>query len=782
MASQSASGISALSPEQVREQLTEYQKTIDSYALKRDWENQRKVYEKAIEFLGNVRSQGYFSEQDIDIELAKFYKAYSEFEDHQGNKVKAQELAQKYMSLAMPRKRKLAREDRAFFRRTKENSIPRCFERPRTVPLDPEFERLISSLQINLQGNTIPALNASAIPSTQATQSFVWPTSLDKITDTALLAACLREGIRRSINSVQFSSYQDLAERVLRRFEEEPSCTLSSVQEVVFLIQATGHFGYYRRLIDKLQIPSERILNMAALQGLTVLIQHRARSRHITSDYNLAGDCVRLLEYVHQLLMRAHRKENALQLGALLQTVSLLLDTMFDAGFEQLQPKELKETLERTLRELEDVKDRNSHMDPNIAFQATYALQALKRLNTEKTRWQRAWPIAKDLGKGLAHGVSAVKSGDLDKFLKTFDTLSKGFLKINEEWARYYKKREWYLALHYIDQGIQLNYLHGLETFVKAWSLPGKDRLLQGFCFRLERIVLASSEESTKKWALGLLKQLAQGNTEWGNEKDLAEVKGCAIATLQRIGHFWRLPNKELMERVDYAPAAWHSFWQDRPSSRILNEVQQTARADANAREFLPQIGVSRQEMHTSHVNLAQIVTSFIQSLGVTQAMQSGLMQSQNHVWELVPRGTGRPLSEEQKTSDLTDDQGSIEIEAASTSKQTKYGKKRKRIRQIAIGDNQNAVKGSGNIVEKDSISKEDDVSSAKSKKQPDTPITESIWLEAMRLGERENTDQILIGKNSNSVYGKNNTVATRDTLNALISVVSKTANPSNKS
>ncbi len=577
---QSLSIPSVQSREEAQARFQEHERNINWHAEHHNLTGQQQAYKEMVAFLDSLRPQGFFSESEINAKLEELYYAYSLFERRQGEDTRANELAEKAASFAhslvqtSPRKHKLDRVDSSPFHYAK-SITPTCLDRPQGIPSDPEFDALIQRIQgMDIKKDVFLFPNTSSAASSHAQQAFNWPTSPYEIKETAQLASCLREAIRQPPTSDNFHCYEELAERVLLCFEKMPSCTLSLVQEVILLAQAADNQGYYRRLIYKLQIDPKRILNMAALQGLTVIIQNRARSVHIASDSNLAGDCTELLKYIHRLLARTHHKENAIQLNALLQTVSVLLDTMFEARLK-LDAETFKGSLEECLTVLGKAQDTKSEVDASLTFQAKYALQALKRLRYPREKLERLWDILQDFSGGAAYAAGAFGSKDPDKFWEAINRIGEGVKKIKQEWDAYYKRQEWYLALYRIEQGIRLGYLKELVPFVQGWTLPKKNYLLQGLCFHLERIALSRADENAKGWALSFLKHLEQGGTEWGHDKDLVGVKACASATLVRIGHFWRLPNTQLMERVDYAPPAWHPFWQGESQNKLLTAVRE---------------------------------------------------------------------------------------------------------------------------------------------------------------------------------------------------------------
>ncbi len=621
---QSTPSTPALNREEVSKRFEDYQKALSRYSAECKWAEVRNAYKGITELLESALKQSVLSEQDIGEPLNNLYDAYSRFEREQGDHTQADELAKKVnwlttsLSQTSPKKRTAERQDSALFRSSK-GAIPGFLARPDMVPVNADFDNLMKGVsQVNLQGNISLLLHASfQTPPLEPTDS------PEKITNTSRLADCLSGRINPPIDSAKFTSYQALAERMLDNFGGRSLQTLSLIQEIIFLGTATNNQTYMRRSINQLQIEPERILNMAALQGQIVLIRHRAA--HRTLDDNLLGDCTQLLDYIHRILKRTNPAQNAIQLGIVLQAVSLLLDTMFDAGFT-LDPPTLKGSLEESLKALADPEDVKGHMDESLAFQAKYALQALKRLRHRGALGNRVWAIVQDFAGGAAYGVGAFASNDPDKFWEAISRTIEGFKKIKDEWDRYYKGQEWYLVLYRIDKGIQLGYLNGLEQFVKEWKLPKKKYLLQGLCFCLERIVLSHAREDARKWALGLLQSLKENEKEqWGKAKYLAGVQACARATLERIELFWDLSNTGLMERVDYAPFAWHPFWRSPPQSKLLQAVQDEHQQQSHSK-LIPVM----HETVLGHATALNSIQSNLTEASTDRAKMQAMLESLN--------------------------------------------------------------------------------------------------------------------------------------------------------
>ncbi|UUM20725.1 hypothetical protein [Mycoavidus sp. SF9855] len=744
-------------PQQMLEQVQQHKEAADHYKTAGQVVEAGKHYEAAQDLFEAVMANSCVDFRTVKM-LEPIYSNYSLLLYRQGANAEAERIEQKGRELleryapniTLFRKREAECELSSAYLNKKSYTAP--IERPNQVSLPDEF---IHKLEI-LSLHPVPLASTASFFNQdkrfiQPSHSYALVNKLEEIEEARHLVWCLQEGPKHHLD---ISELRGVADQILQSFAKSHFYNLDIVQELVAL-GPLDQVGVYRTIMNQLERGLKGSINLAALQGLAFMISHRL---HLSQDEHLTADCVSLLGQLEGLLKLMHRKNNKLQLAALLQTMSLLLDTMYGALISEVSDS-LKTSLDSLLKELQDKKN---YQDAYLAFQAQYLLQALKGLKSDKEWGDIAKQVFSQFGGSTAYFAGAFQTWDPDKFWEGFQRFQEGVRPLMEKCGSNSSSANWYIALRYVDLFVERGWVTGIESFLSQGEYAKDKYFLQGLCDRLERIACGNNDESIKDSALRFLMSLEQGGERWGNHK---VVKQYAAQTLNRIGCLWTPLTLEAMERLDYAPAAWHPFWQGKPSSRILKEIQETALHRAYARGLLPQIGAFRQEMNASYANLAQTVeTHFIQPLGTAQTIQRGLVQVQSHVQELVPRGTGRSLDGEKKTGDLTDDQEcNIEAEATPTSERTTHGEEEGSVGYIVIGDRQNAVKGSGNIF-RDRYPTEADIGAAENKKRP--AVTEAIQAKALNFGERialkngKVTFQLLIGNDSNSIHGDNNRIA----------------------
>ncbi|BBE08980.1 WD40 repeat-containing protein [Mycoavidus cysteinexigens] len=620
-------------PQQMLEQVRLDKDTADWYKREGQVVEAENHYKAAQKLLEEVLEKIFIDLQTVKM-FGSIYSEYSALLRTLGRTAEAKILEQKERSLferytassTSSRKREVERGSSGVHLNKKNYTAPT--ERPAQVPLPIDFTRELERLSLHPMplSSTASFFSQDLVP-TLLSQPYILMSKLEEIKETRHLAWCLQEGPRHNLEMYEL---RDGANEVIRRFANSHFCNLAIVQEVVAL-SPLDHVGHHRTIINRLESELENFINVAALQGLAFMILNRS---HLSQDEHLAADCVRLFGQLGRLLNLAHRKNNKLQLTSLLQALTLLLDTMYEAQIGKLGDESLKTSMNSLLKQLQDEKEKNSHQDVCLAFQARYARQALKRLENQQEWKEVAIQAALQFGGSAAYFAGAIQTLDPDKFWEGFERFQKGIRLILEKYGFHRSGTDWYIALCYIDLLIEKGWLRGIDQFLSQGNYAKDQYFLQGLCDRLERIACRNHDKETKDSALRFLMSLKQGGERWGRHE---AVKQYAAQTLDRIGNLWTPLTLEAMDRLDYAPPAWHPFWQDKPSSLILKEVQETIQHGAYARTFLPQIKDFRQEMNQSYANLVQTVeTGFMEHSSVAQTMGRGLVQVQAHVQELV--------------------------------------------------------------------------------------------------------------------------------------------------
>ncbi len=408
-------------------------------------------------------------------------------------------------------------------------------------------------------------------PLSVSTQPYSLPQPGESIQETRHLAWCITHGSHEESKSNWISH----AYLVVEQFKGLHVKRLAHIQEIVALA-AIDHPGLYREItdafLDALKPEVNRLLRLSLLRGLSVMIFHRT---HLKGDYHSESDCIKILTSLTQLLERTPAHGNAEQISTLLQTISLLLDQMVYLQVRELDRVKVEEPLKKALSQFSD---REKY--PELAWLLESTQQALRRLPNNETVleevFRRALPALSGAAYLTTFGLkvaSSIPSGgimgglELDKLWDAYQSFKEAFSEITR--SRY---ASWYEELRYLDFLMTLGRLDLFNQRLPKNPDQCNEQYVYGLCDRLERLACVQSSSDTQDSALRLLQSFKNGGIDWA---DYEGVKRYAGQKLNRLALMWPTPKLSVMEREEYAPAAWHSFWSAAPGNELLKQAQQ---------------------------------------------------------------------------------------------------------------------------------------------------------------------------------------------------------------
>jgi hypothetical protein len=213
---------------------------------------------------------------------------------------------------------------------------------------------------------------------------------------------------------------------------------------------------------------------------------------------------------------------------------------MADAEIKDLDREKIHEPLSSYLHDLE----RSS--DLYLAYQASYAYQALLRIPDDETMWQatlhRTGKIIQGVS-GLASGVKGLEVGRLVEGLihirlgltgasKLIETIKRsyygvtslaeigqGFLECLKEGISFSRKYAWYPALRGADVFIEDGQFAEFRKLVCEAPCRREAAFQMGVCQRLGDIAVGSKWDSEiREGAIAFLGEIYRNDTAWGYE------------------------------------------------------------------------------------------------------------------------------------------------------------------------------------------------------------------------------------------------------------------------
>ncbi len=386
-------------------------------------------------------------------------------------------------------------------------------------------------------------------------------------------------------------------------------------------------------MLEALKLDKSSLLDVKLLEALSVLLLSRP---HLTKDEQRAGDHVRVLQTLLELLETIHiDDQNSLQVQALLRTLNLLLDQMVTTGVKGLARIQIQERFLQVFERFEN--------HPEFAWPIKYARQALAHIPNDESFFDKvtrhmsptvagglylAGGILKFVAAGITHPGStplAIMSAGFkpDLFLNALQSFWQEYKQI----ASAGRTQSWYIQLRELDGVIGVALATGrldlIEKFIidntpKQGKEPYHKYFLRGLCDRLERIAYATDKLPAQENAISFLDALQKGKPTWGNHE---KVKAYAQTVLNRIEK-WQNFNPESMPS-DEAPPAWHAYWLTAPARTLLTAALKKKERHNNI-EALP---AQMEDIKLTQAKLAQsIQSSFAQT---TRRVKQGNVQLQ---------------------------------------------------------------------------------------------------------------------------------------------------------
>ncbi|KAF9344069.1 hypothetical protein BGX26_004857, partial [Mortierella sp. AD094] len=207
---------------------------------------------------------------------------------------------------------------------------------------------------------------------------------------------------------------QTLASDLVRTFVRDELKSPEAVKEVVCLSPVLGQEDFRKVLQTFVDSISRSTLQDDVLHvGLAQLLRNSSLV-HIDVD-----DLVKMLEVLGKRLQNTHPESKYQYQLAL--TTSRVLDNMMDTKVNGLSREGLHSPLLECLNGLR----RNS--DPYLAFQASYAHQALLYIPNDESPTQAVLRRTGMVIQGISGIVSAVKAIDLNRFVEGLNNIQQGF-------------------------------------------------------------------------------------------------------------------------------------------------------------------------------------------------------------------------------------------------------------------------------------------------------------------------------------------------------------------
>ncbi|KAF9347530.1 hypothetical protein BGX34_003075, partial [Mortierella sp. NVP85] len=329
-----------------------------------------------------------------------------------------------------------------------------------------------------------------------------------------------------------------MATEVVRVFKSDALKDEKVVAEVVYLAPVLSKDDF-KKLLQTFYsgIDHSELLDVHLLEGMAQLIQG-ARPGNLDAD-----DLVKILDLLNTRLQGTHQgSSHHMQLTL---AVSHVLDAMADTHVKDLNRETLHEPLSTCLREL------RKNSDPYLAYQATYAYQALLCVPDDETLWQEALRRTGKVIQGVVGLVGAVRNVDPDNFIEGFQDIQKGIagaskianvvksaydsvisrkgsgkdiVKCSSDGLSASPKREWYPVLRASDNLIRGGELAAFKKLVCEASCRSDPAFQLGVCQRLGEIAVNPRwDANIQKDAIAFLGELYRDDAVWGQQASVRE-------------------------------------------------------------------------------------------------------------------------------------------------------------------------------------------------------------------------------------------------------------------
>ncbi|WP_126353859.1 hypothetical protein [Mycoavidus cysteinexigens] len=411
-------------------------------------------------------------------------------------------------------------------------------------------------------------------------------TELAQLIDTRHLAWCLQEGY---LSEAQEKQFKQLARDILEAFSRTQTKGYFDLIREIVPFAAIADPELYQQLLSQtvnaLSANQSILLDVSVAQGLVVII--RDRPTDLLNQVH-SGDLVDVLKLFRERLDKVHKENNLLECQTLLCMASQLLDAMTYLGVSGIDREGVQAPLYATLDGL------IGHSEPELAWQARYARQALVHIPNNEAVWECILRHTFNIGTGVLNIASAIKNLDVEKLESslsrfeeafigvreiamtlaqlgdaakiTVEALQKEYESVSSGLQQLNRPQGWYAALRFADLLLEENQFVALEKLARTPRYSHNEKFLQGLCQRLERVA-RTSEGEVQKEAKQFLESLAQ-DQQWGGHERVTQM---AQVTLQR------LDQPQPVGGQDYIPA-WFPLWREPLGTQLLDEVRENAR------------------------------------------------------------------------------------------------------------------------------------------------------------------------------------------------------------
>ncbi len=466
----------------------------------------------------------------------------------------------------------------------------------------------------------------------------------DDMTDTAHLAYCLQ---KENLSQDQKNDLVTLADKIIGIFIGR-SKTMEVMREIVPLSKIPNKVLYGRLISETVNVlasPNYSIMSEVAA-GLAVMIRNSPREAEIN-----------LKELLETLTKCLEKVNDSGEMGrgcllSLLQATSELLDAIVQSSIRTnlritISRENLKNPLVQILRKfIKKLKE------PELAYQANYAYQALMNIPNDESHLHKIWRHIYIIGGSAVLIASGITAPDISKFVDAFDRLYEerhSFLRLYErvcisfdrmrkgfKGERSANYKELYIELKTIDFLLEGNQLDQFEYVVRKSDYCKDKFYLQALCQRLERIAATASENGIAQKAIEFLGDLVR----WSSSKDVEQSVANALKRLEEQSRLKRyvtgirgnLHPPDPTASYDKVIHIWDPIWQKIPNKGLLSEAKRTLEADEPhidslqkeiltdaakiilKKRYVKQTASIDIDDNSSHVNLRKIIHTFLNS------------------------------------------------------------------------------------------------------------------------------------------------------------------------
>jgi hypothetical protein len=327
---------------------------------------------------------------------------------------------------------------------------------------------------------------------------------------------------------VEQERLETMATEVIRTFKKDEIKNDRAIAEVVYLAPAVSK-DLFRDLLSEFysEIDRSGLLKVHSLEGLAQWIQGADQGR-LSPD-----DLVKILGLLSHRLKDTHTQSSD-HVHLLTLAVSHVLDAMANTNVTGLDRENLHEPLTAYLKELKGSKD------SYLVYQAAYAYQALLCVPDNEKAWQAALRRTGNVLFGLSGVAKAVKDMDLQKFIKSLESIHKGvagaveivhtvvkatsltesgqsFLECLKKNSSFNRKRAWYSALQGADALIRNGEFPLFRELVCDTPCRRDLEFQWGVCQRLGEIAANPMwDAATRQSAIDFLGEIYKNDEEWG--------------------------------------------------------------------------------------------------------------------------------------------------------------------------------------------------------------------------------------------------------------------------